>query len=123
MPINEWYEYDDYVGYDGGYNHRRRRSEEVQFFRPDGSWEGKDVGWCLDNGFEEIGEGIWPEGNDEYSIDSDMITRSSHKNEVEKNTDVKPKSESAKSSSVPSRRVGTNKNMASHDLKGAPQGQ
>jgi hypothetical protein len=42
-----------------GYSKGRRRSEEVTFYRPDGSIEGKDVGWCLDNDFHEIKDGLW----------------------------------------------------------------
>lgn len=31
----------------------------VDFLRPDGETEGKNVQWCLDNGFFEIEEGLW----------------------------------------------------------------
>jgi len=31
----------------------------VTFFRPDGDTEDTYVGWCRDNGFFEVGEGIW----------------------------------------------------------------
>ena len=33
--------------------------EQIRFIRPEGSEEGKDVGWCLDNGFVEIEDGVW----------------------------------------------------------------
>ena len=31
----------------------------VDFFRPDGDIEGKDIQWCLDNHFFEIRDGLW----------------------------------------------------------------
>lgn len=37
----------------------RRREQEVDFYRPDGDMEGKDIDWCISNGFEEIEEGLW----------------------------------------------------------------
>ena len=33
--------------------------EQVIFIRPSFSDEGKDVGWCLDNGFEQVKSGVW----------------------------------------------------------------
>jgi hypothetical protein len=33
--------------------------EEVTFIRPDGSPESKTIGWCKDNGFSQVGEGLW----------------------------------------------------------------
>jgi len=48
-----------------GYS-RHEIEEEVTFWRPEYNEEtdefdreGKDVGWCLSNGFEEVGEGEW----------------------------------------------------------------
>ena len=32
---------------------------EVEFLRPDGGSEGKDVQWCLDHNFFEVEEGVW----------------------------------------------------------------
>jgi hypothetical protein len=40
-------------------NYRGRLYEEVNFYRPDGDTEGKDIGWCLGNGFFEIEPGLW----------------------------------------------------------------
>jgi hypothetical protein len=51
-----WYSESRYGS--NGYS-KGRRSEEVTFYRPDGSVEGKDVGWCLDNDFHEIEAGLW----------------------------------------------------------------
>lgn len=51
-----WWD-DDYDDYGGGGG--QRRDTEVSFYRPDGSCEGKDIGWCLDNGFHEIEDGLW----------------------------------------------------------------
>ena len=51
------YDYDDF-GF-GGYEGQRRDTEVVSFYRPDGKCEGKDIGWCLDNGFFEIEDGLW----------------------------------------------------------------
>lgn len=51
------YDYDDF-GF-GGYEGQRRDMEVVSFYRPDGECEGKDIGWCLDNGFFEIEDGLW----------------------------------------------------------------
>jgi hypothetical protein len=51
-----WYSESGYGSYG---NSGGRRSEEVTFYRPDGSVEGKDVGWCLDNDFHEIEPGLW----------------------------------------------------------------
>ena len=31
----------------------------VEFLRPDGDIEGKDVPWCLDNGFFQVRDGLW----------------------------------------------------------------
>lgn len=33
--------------------------EPVTFIRPGGDTEGKNVGWCLGNGFSEIEKGLW----------------------------------------------------------------
>jgi hypothetical protein len=52
----EWYSESRYCSYG---NSGVRRSEQVTFYRPDGSDEGKDVGWCLDNDFHEIEPGLW----------------------------------------------------------------
>jgi tetratricopeptide (TPR) repeat protein len=45
---------------------RRELEKEIKFLRPDYSeetgefdWEGKDVRWCLDNGFEEVATNVW----------------------------------------------------------------
>jgi hypothetical protein len=50
----------------GGYSNNKRnylsgyrRSEKVTFYRPDKTCEDKDIGWCLDNGFQEISKGFW----------------------------------------------------------------
>ncbi|CAJ1941365.1 unnamed protein product [Cylindrotheca closterium] len=32
---------------------------DVQFYRPDGSYEGKAPRWCLDNGFFRVAPGVW----------------------------------------------------------------
>jgi hypothetical protein len=53
---------DDDFGYPGekmSKAERRRREQEVTFSRPDGTTEGKDIGWCISNGFEEIENGLW----------------------------------------------------------------
>lgn len=52
---DDWWDDDDWRG--GGRG--GRRSTEVLFYRPDGDLEGKDIGWCLDNGFHEIEDGLW----------------------------------------------------------------
>ena len=44
------YMYDDDDDYDDSY---------VEFLRPDGDIEGKDVPWCLDNGFFQVRDGLW----------------------------------------------------------------
>ena len=33
--------------------------KNVEFYRPDGDVEGKDIGWCLSNGFFMIRPGLW----------------------------------------------------------------
>ncbi|GFH61089.1 hypothetical protein CTEN210_17565 [Chaetoceros tenuissimus] len=33
--------------------------QQVEFYRPDGDVEGKDIGWCLSNGFFMIRPGLW----------------------------------------------------------------
>jgi len=53
----DWF-YDD----DNDYcyvNGRKGRNEQITFVRPDGSEEGKDIRWCVDNDMEEIMEGLW----------------------------------------------------------------
>ena len=35
------------------------KEKQISFFRPDGTTEGKDVGWCISNGFFEIEDGLW----------------------------------------------------------------
>jgi Ankyrin repeats (3 copies)/Zinc finger C-x8-C-x5-C-x3-H type (and similar) len=40
-------------------HYQGRLYEEVNFYRPDGDTEGKDIGWCLGNGFYEIEHGLW----------------------------------------------------------------
>ena len=51
--------YREHRWYNSKNGRRYRRSEEVAFYRPDGDFEGKDIGWCLDNGFHEIYPGTW----------------------------------------------------------------
>jgi len=53
--------YSSYYGGGDSYSGRGRykRSEQVNFYRPDRSTESKDIGWCLDNDFYEIEEGLW----------------------------------------------------------------
>jgi tetratricopeptide (TPR) repeat protein len=36
-----------------------RMQERVTFIRPEGTHEVKSVGWCIDNGFDEVEDGIW----------------------------------------------------------------
>eukprot|EP00979_Chaetoceros_neogracilis_P001986 scaffold360_cov262-Chaetoceros_neogracile.AAC.3 len=67
------YNKEDYGGwgYGGQYNNKITDSfygdayycggdyDESEFFRPDGDLEGKDVNWCLSNGFFMIEPGLW----------------------------------------------------------------
>lgn len=54
-------------GYGGKYNNKMSDYEfncewqlqGVEFYRPDGYTEGKDIGWCLSNGFFMIKPGLW----------------------------------------------------------------
>jgi hypothetical protein len=58
-----WNDYDSNsaYGYDSDYGGGNRRNDytPVTFYRPDGDTEGKDVQWCLDNGFFHIEEDLW----------------------------------------------------------------
>jgi len=36
-----------------------RMEQEVDFYRPDRTIEQKDVRWCIDNGFEQVEDGLW----------------------------------------------------------------
>ena len=45
-----------YGDYDGGYN---SDEEDIRFYRPDGSIEGKSKKWCRDQGFFLIEEDLW----------------------------------------------------------------
>mmetsp|Transcript_27241 Transcript_27241/g.31147 ORF Transcript_27241/g.31147 Transcript_27241/m.31147 type:complete len:344 (+) Transcript_27241:119-1150(+) len=54
-------------GFGGQYNNKMTdynfdeewQCENVEFHRPDGDVEGKDIGWCLSNGFFMIRPGLW----------------------------------------------------------------
>jgi len=45
--------------YDDDESHRDFDDTPVEFFRPDGDTESKDVQWCLDNDFFQVEDGLW----------------------------------------------------------------
>ena len=48
--------WDPYFGYCEEANDYQ---EDVNFYRPDGTIEGKSISWCKSNGFIEVGENLW----------------------------------------------------------------